>query len=257
MLSTFTQSGRPCSLTPPLKQSTLSKHPIRAVLQLTCQQCREADRIAIEEFGVPSIQLMENAGRGCAKAIQKLEPSGPVVILCGPGNNGGDGFVIARYLREAQIAVSVVRLCEAEKYAGDALINLKRLASVDVPVNELHSNASDAQIERLLATADGKPTKCIVDAMLGTGAKGPLRTPFNSVVRVANSIDAIRVAIDIPTGLDGDSGEVVDEAFRADLTCTFIAFKPCMDNVNGGPYCGVTQLVDIGLPEGVTERFVR
>jgi NAD(P)H-hydrate epimerase len=221
------------------------------MLQLTCQQCREADRIAIEEFGVPSLTLMENAGTGCAKAIMELNFDGQVTILCGPGNNGGDGFVIARLLHEANVPVSVVLLCNPKKYRGDALANLNRLKQLSLPVVQIPTDATPSQVEANLWQANHPTTGCLVDAMLGTGATGSLRPPYESVIALANEMNVIRIAIDVPTGMNCDTAKIPTVAFRADLTCTFIAVKPAMNTQTGLTQCGEVRLIDIGLPDPV------
>lgn len=210
--------------------------------------------MAIEELGIPSLNLMENAGRGCADAILHLDIGGGVVVLCGRGNNGGDGFVIARHLQSKGRTVSVILMGKSENVSGDALVNLQRLAKTKVDVIELPLDALAEQIQKQLSIVDGIPTSIIVDAMLGTGATGPLRPPYDRVVEIANAMDAKRVAVDLPSGFDGDTGLVVNEAFRADLTCTFIARKTGMTTANGHRYCGEVQLIDIGLPEEALTR---
>ena len=221
---------------------------------LSCQQCREADRIAIEEAGIPSLTLMENAGRGCADAILDMNVDGAAVILCGHGNNGGDGFVIARHLHASGKSVTVILLAKSHAVSGDALTNLERLKTVDIPVIELQPDVTIRQIEDMLSPNNGTPPGVIVDAMLGTGARSGLRPPYNHVVTVANKLDATRVAADLPSGLDGDTGQVANDAFLADLTCTFIAAKHGMNTDNGRRHCGEVCLVDIGIPAQVLAR---
>lgn len=222
---------------------------------LSCQQCREVDRIAIEEVGIPSLTLMENAGRGCADAILALDIDGEAVILCGHGNNGGDGFVIARHLHASGKSVTVVLLAKSNAVAGDALTNLERLKTIDIPVIELPPDVTIRQIEDVLTPKNGTPPGVIVDAMLGTGARSGLRPPYNRVVMLANKLNTTRVAVDLPSGLDGDTGKVANDAFLADLTCTFIATKHGMNTDNGRRHCGEVQLVDIGIPDQILARM--
>ena len=219
------------------------------MLFLSCQQCREADRFAIEELGVSSLTLMENAGRGCADAIFELNITGEVVVFCGSGNNGGDGFVIARHLHAKGKKVKVVLLGNCQKVSGDARTNLKRLDTIDLLVTELPADSDVHQIRDLIPNNDGDPPRGIVDAMLGTGATGGLRAPYDHVVNVCNATEATRIAVDLPSGLDGDTGQVNNDAFMADLTCTFIAAKHGMITDTGRRYCGDVKLIDIGIPE--------
>jgi NAD(P)H-hydrate epimerase len=224
---------------------------------LSCQQCREADRIAIEELGFPSLKLMENAGLGCADAMIELKVAGKVVVLCGRGNNGGDGFVIARHLHEHGIAVKVILLANASTISGDARENLDRLKLLDLPIIELPIDSNADQVKDILMSRDRDPPGMIVDAMLGTGARGRLRPPYDEVVKVCNTMEATRVAIDLPSGLDGDTGLVANDAFCAHLTCTFIAAKHGMNTDNGRHYCGDVRLIDIGLPKEALDRASR
>ena len=221
---------------------------------LSCQQCREADRIAIEEMGVPSLTLMENAGRGCADLILGLNIDGEVVILCGRGNNGGDGFVIARHLHSAGKSVTVILMADSHRVSGDAKANLERLNAFPIPVIELPPDAGHPLIEGLLTGEEGSSPDVIVDAMLGTGASGGLRPPYDQVVKVANALKSTRIAVDLPSGLDCDTGQVINDSFQADLTCTFIAAKHGMNTDNGRRYCGDVRLVDIGLPKQALAR---
>ena len=222
---------------------------------LSCQQCRDADRIAIEELGVPSLTLMENAGLGCADAILDLDSDDGIVILCGKGNNGGDGFVIARRLQAKGRAVAVVLVTKPESISGDAQINMQRLANTGIPMVSVSAETNVEQIRTLLASTNGVPTSVIVDAMLGTGANGRLKPPYDQVVDVANAMDVTRVAVDLPSGLNGDNGQVTHQAFRAELTCTFIARKQGMNTANGRDHCGEIRLIDIGLPEEAIQRI--
>lgn len=221
---------------------------------LSCQQCREADRIAIEELGIPSLTLMERAGQGCAEAILDLNTEGEVVVLCGRGNNGGDGFVIARHLSEHGKIVKVILLGSMQTVAGDARTNLERLNSIGLPVTELPLDPDVQQVRDLLTNQSGAPPSVIVDAMLGTGAKGGLRAPYDIVIKVCNAMKATKVAVDLPSGLDGDTGNVLNESFVADLTCTFIAAKHGMNTDTGRRYCGDVRLIEIGVPEVAIAR---
>ena len=224
---------------------------------LSCQQCREADRIAIEELGFPSLTLMENAGLGCANAIVELNVAGQVVVLCGKGNNGGDGFVIARHLHHNGVAVKVILLAKSHTISSDARENLDRLKLLNLTIIELPIDSNADQVKDFLTSQDEDPPGVIVDAMLGTGARGGLRTPYDHVVRACNAMEATRIAVDLPSGLNGDSGQVANDAFRANLTCTFIAAKHGMNTDNGRHYCGEVRLVDIGLPRDALERASR
>jgi NAD(P)H-hydrate epimerase len=212
-------------------------------LHLTRQQVREVDRRAIEQCGMSGLVLMENAGRGCAEKICELGIAGPVVICCGRGNNGGDGFVIARHLEIRGCEVRVLLFCNPDLLRGDAAANLSVLRHCDVPVSVL-GHAAVSQVESLLAGADW-----IVDALLGTGAKGEPRPPINDVIHVLNRWSARRLAIDLPSGLDCDTGHPARATFHADHTCTFVAAKSGFAVDQARPYLGQIHVLDIGVPK--------
>jgi len=219
---------------------------------LSCQQCRQFDRIAIEEFGIPGIVLMENAGAGCVREMLIRSMQGPVVILCGGGNNGGDGFVIARHLLNAGIEVATILMTDPEKFTGDAKTNFDILEKMDTSIGVAKPNWDTKSFESALDCFGDRHPAIIIDAMLGTGATGPLRAPYQSAVQAANRAPAKRVAIDIPTGLDGDTGES-DLAFKADLTCTFIAKKTGFGNSQATRWLGDVAVIDIGAPKSIFE----
>src|SRR5207248_2373910 len=195
--------------------------PGRAMTTLTRAQVRELDRRAIEEYGVPGVVLMENAGRGAAEVLMRLNPERrPVMIFCGKGNNGGDGFVIARHLDNHRWPVVVV-LTEAPPETGDAEVNYHPL--VVSGVRRVHSfraaEESDAQAfwkdyYALRNPLGGRVPQVqpawIVDALFGTGLSGPLREPYPSIVgfinRTRDAGDRV-LAVDIPSGLDCDTGK--------------------------------------------------
>jgi NAD(P)H-hydrate epimerase len=219
---------------------------------LSCQQCRQFDRIAIEEFGIPGIVLMENAGFGCVRELEQRGRLGSGVILCGGGNNGGDGFVIARHLLNRGAALGVVLLSDPGKLTGDAKVNFDVLRKMDTSILQADSSWDVARFGCEFKRASETPL--IVDAMLGTGATGALREPYATAVEAANQASAFRIAIDIPTGLDGDSGESA-LAFKADLTFTFIAWKAGFANPLAKQWLGDVSVVDIGAPKSIYQRF--
>ncbi len=169
--------------------------------------------------------LMENAGRGVANVLCRLAEGesgrlGRVVICCGKGNNAGDGFVIARHLDLRGHEVRVLVWAEANELAGDAGTNYKILRHCGVPI-ELYGNRHDAaRFAEQLAGAEW-----VVDALLGTGARGEPRPPLDAVIDQINAAAVKRLAVDLPSGLDCDTGAAAEHTIRADATCTFIAVK--------------------------------
>jgi NAD(P)H-hydrate epimerase len=202
-------------------------------------QQRALDEWAIEELGVPGTYLMERAGAGLAALVGELVPRGPVAVVCGKGNNGGDGYVAARLLRSRGREVRVLALAPVDELRGDARLNAERLPG---PAPEPFS------AERLSGAA------VIVDAILGTGFSGSPREPAAGAIEAVNersaSGDSVVVACDVPSGVDASTGSVDGVAVRADATATFNAAKPGLWIAPGKDHSGSVHVVDIGIPPG-------
>jgi NAD(P)H-hydrate epimerase len=213
---------------------------------VTASEMREIDRRAIEEFGVPSLDLMERAGAGSAEVIAKsgLETGAEVVVLCGRGNNGGDGFVTGRYLKEWGAHVTCWMIGERDELTKDTLRNLVAAEESGVVIRPYRPGASDEQLSEDLSDA-----KCAVDALLGTGSKGKLRKPVRELTRVLNGSGARVFALDVPTGMNADSGAVDPDCVRAAMTITFGFPKRGMYSLPGRDHCGDITVVDLGYPE--------
>jgi NAD(P)H-hydrate epimerase len=221
-------------------------------MHLTCQQCRAVDKYAIETLGIPGVVLMENAGRNAADLIEQWLREGPgregapgrVAVICGRGNNGGDGFVVARHLVRRGHDVWVDLAADPARVAGDAAVNYAIIEKMGVPVRLL----DDPQA--LPAAADRwQHCDVLVDALLGTGFTGIVRDPLAGIIRQINALDGPRVvAIDVPSGLDADTGTAGGEAVRADETVTFLAEKAGYANSASKAYTGLVTVVDIGAP---------
>ncbi|MCA9105106.1 MAG: NAD(P)H-hydrate epimerase [Planctomycetales bacterium] len=213
---------------------------------LTRNEVRQIDRWAIESLGLPGIALMENAGAGTARILSREtenQGGGPVIILCGPGNNGGDGFVIARHLWNVQIPVVVHTAIPSDRYHGDALINLQVAQRLGIDVRM----SAKAEPEAVVRGEHGAKPSWIVDALLGTGATGQLREPIRSWVEAANAIDCRRLAVDLPTGLDADEGVLELPIFQADVTATFVGLKPGLLQQAAQRWVGRIEVVGIGV----------
>lgn len=217
---------------------------------LSREASRKVDQIAIEQFGMSGLVLMENAGRGCVDTLCELGITGPVVICCGKGNNAGDGFVIARHLDLRGVSVKLLLWCKPSELRGDAQANLAILQKTDVPMIVCDEQFDARQLAEQLEGADW-----IVDALLGTGAKGEPRPPLDQVIPLLNQATAKRLAIDLPSGLDCDSGQPSATTFRADHTCTFVAPKLGFQNSAAQPYVGVVHVIDIGVPRQVLNEL--
>lgn len=217
---------------------------------LSREQVREVDRRAIEEYGMSGLVLMENAGRGCVDKICQLGVSGPVVICCGRGNNAGDGFVIARHLDLRGCEVRVILFCDPSDLRGDAAANFSILAKCDVPLHVV-SAADEKTWESGL---DG--AQWIVDALLGTGSRGQPRPPLDRVIQRLNQQRALRLAVDLPSGLDCDTGQPAPNTFRADHTCTFVAAKIGFSSLSAGEFLGRVHVLDIGAPRKLIDEVL-
>jgi NAD(P)H-hydrate epimerase len=215
-------------------------------LLLTAAEMRAADQAIARVLGVPTLQLMENAGRGIADVVRREIAGAPgeVVIVCGGGSNGGDGFVAARHLAEAGTRVRVLLTAPREKIQGDAAAALAALESaVDVPILD-GSGWTDAAAFR--AHLGGR-VAAIVDAIFGTGFRGPVREVPAAAIAAMNGAGGRKIAVDIPSGLDADSGGAAGIVFRADVTATMGARKLGLCIEASAPV-GRLEIVDLGAP---------
>jgi len=211
---------------------------------LSREEARALDRRAIEEVGVPGVVLMENAGRGCAELLRRLGVHGRVIVCCGKGNNGGDGFVIARHLDNRGVPGRVLLFARPEGLTGDAALNHGILRKSGVPIDVRAGPAVDAEaLRQELAAAEW-----VVDALFGTGLAGAVRPPFDQVIAAINASGAKVLAVDIPSGLDCDTGQPLGPTVRAQHTVTFVAMKNGFANPAAREWTGVVHVADIGAP---------
>jgi len=198
---------------------------------------RALDEWAIGERGIPGLDLMERAGAGLADLVGALAPAGRVVVVCGKGNNGGDGFVAARLLRDRGREVDVLLLADVEELRGDARANAERLPGPGPA-------PFDAGV------LDG--SAAIIDAILGTGFSGAPREPAAGAIAAINGASggASVVACDVPSGVDASTGEIAGAAVRARATATFHAAKPGLWIDPGKTHAGEVRVIDIGIPAG-------
>ncbi len=222
------------------------------VLVLSRQAVREVDRIAAEQYGIPTIVLMENAGLHLAEVVlDSAESDGPaVVVVCGPGNNGGDGLCAARHLHNAGALVRVVLSGPAEGCRGDAAVNLAIVRAMGVPIAQ-GAGALDA------AARDQQP-EVVVDALLGTGLDRPVGEPMATLIRRINALGesgAIVVAADLPSGLDCDTGKPLGIAVRAATTVSFVGLKAGFLNLAAQEYLGDVIVADIGAPRELAAKL--
>jgi len=233
--------------------------------RLTRAELRELDRLAVEELGIPSCVLMENAGRGASECVLafaremqlELATEGArdlcIAVFCGPGNNGGDGGVVARHLANAGVRVGVLCTEPMEVLRGDALLQRRIVERMHLPVHDVSTAEGLANARAVIDEAH-----VLVDGLLGTGFEGVVRP---KIARVIDAIVAARtrsrarvVALDLPSGLDCDRGETAEPCVVADLTVTFAAQKVGFDRAAARQVLGRVEVVSIGAPLALLAR---
>lgn len=211
---------------------------------LTRDQVRRVDELAVSKYHIPSLILMENAGKNAATIIDRqYGPHGSASIVCGPGNNGGDGFVIARHLHNAGWQVRVHLAGGEDRLSADARTNLHIARAMSI---------------HFVGKADPTEADVVVDALLGTGFSGTLRPDAADLIEQINaSKKRAVVGVDVPSGLDCDTGLPCPNAVRADLTITFVAAKPGLLQPAAALWVGELEVADIGAPGEVIQEVLR
>jgi NAD(P)H-hydrate epimerase len=221
--------------------------PDKKFTVMSRDEVRAFDTWAINTIGVPGVVLMENAGRSCAELmIYKLKDvaESKVCIFCGTGNNGGDGYVIARHLINRGIQVVVVVCGDRNKIKGDAKTNLDVLGQMGESIELLNPSDPDiaGHVEHLSTGAD-----IIIDSLFGTGLRGQLSDQYRRLIESMNACNNPVLAVDIPSGLDCDTGQPLGAAIRADWTVTFVAVKKGFVSENAAQYTGEIFIASIGI----------
>lgn len=214
------------------------------IIRLTRAQVREVDRRAIEDYHIPGIVLMENAALHAADLAWEMigRSRANVAIVCGPGNNGGDGFAIARHLlnRGLYVDLLIPNLTPAFNYKGDAAINAQIIRSMGLKMQDIYDS------DDILNSA---AIDLVIDALFGTGLTRPPEGDAAKLIDLMNSCGLPILAIDLPSGLDCDTGEPLGPAcIRATQTVTFVAEKSGFANPNSRQYTGTITVADIGAP---------
>lgn len=215
------------------------------------EESRRLDEIAVRTFKIPSLILMENAGLNAANEIYnslRAPSTQKVAVVCGKGHNGGDGFVIARHLHNRGVKVNVYTAgilmpLEPSPIPTDYMLNLEIIHAMGLDILEIGSGVSLDKLPMFLASED-----IIIDAILGTGLNGKVKTPYDEIIEIINSVDAYKIAIDIPSGLDADRGVPLGIAVKAQKTITMAAVKKGMTLPEAKEYTGDIVTVDISLP---------
>jgi NAD(P)H-hydrate epimerase len=220
---------------------------------LTRAEVRRVDEIAMRRHGIAGIQLLENAGKGIFELLRSVGIHGKVTICCGAGNNGGDGFVVGRHLHEAGVAVQVLLSTDPDGLRGDAATSYAGLLRAQVPTKMVATSLDHDELTQLLTGSNW-----IIDALLGTGATSLPRPPYAELIRAINtaSTGGVKVlAIDLPSGLDADTGEPFrtdagkyGPCVKADLTATMVARKVGFDCPSAREFTGDVFVIDIGVP---------
>ncbi len=234
-----------------MKNTPAAMEPSKSLV-VTAAEMQAMDRRTIESFGLPGRVLMENAGRGATRLfmerVYRLAP-GPVAVAAGRGNNGGDGFVMARYLSQMGIPVTVYLLASREQVKGDAAANLKLLEALKVEVIEMPGDGDPDRHKNRMAHA-----ACWIDALLGTGLNSDVRGRFARMIDFINALRRPVFAVDIPTGLNSDTGQVCGTCIRATATATFAFAKIGHLVTPGAEYTGHLRVIDIGIPGHIVRQ---
>ncbi len=225
--------------------------------KVTRAEVRELDRKAIEVYGIPGVVLMENAGRSVAEEAMRMLTVMPsqgkprVAILCGKGNNGGDGFVATRYLLNYGLQVYVYLFCTEEEVSSsqDAFTHLPILKNMGQPILEVTTLLGVKTILPQLREFD-----LLIDALLGTGLSGEMKEPYKTLIQGINETDVPVLSVDIPSGLDCDEGLVLGAAIKATKTVTFILPKVGFFKNDGPFHVGELFVADIGIPKIELEK---
>ncbi|MBI1346105.1 NAD(P)H-hydrate epimerase [bacterium] len=213
--------------------------------QMSRIEVRDVDRRAIEDYGLPGIVLMENAGRNAALLLDSQQIAGPIHLVCGKGNNGGDAYVMARHLENRGHTLRVLLACRPEEITGDARIHFEVIQRAGITIVDL-SQASREDWERELKSA-----AWIVDALLGTGLSGTVRPPYVGVIEAINRSGQRVFAVDLPSGMDCDTGQPLGTCVRATLTGTFVAHKQGFSAPGANLWTGKVHVLDIGVPRAL------
>lgn len=212
---------------------------------LSRNEVRDVDRRAIEDYGLPGIVLMENAGRNAALLLDSQEIAGPIVLVCGKGNNGGDAYVMARHLENRGHAVRILLACAPADITGDARLHFDVIQRAGLTIIDL-CQASREDWEWELKSADW-----IVDALLGTGLIGTVRPPYVGVIEAINQSGKRVFAVDLPSGMDCDTGQPLGTCVRATLTGTFVSHKQGFRAPEAKLWTGKVHVLDIGVPRSL------
>ena len=207
-------------------------------------QARQIDRLAMERYGIPGIVLMENAARALEAATLDMLGTRRALIVCGGGNNGGDGLALARHLHNRGVEIEIALAADPAKYRGDALINWNIVRQMRLP---WRMGITEAMAKNTL----------VIDALFGTGLDRPMDGPAAQIVRAINQSGSPVLAVDLPSGLDCDTGQPLGDCVRATRTVTFIAEKIGFADPESRQFTGIVSVGDIGCPPELIDEVLK
>ena len=210
---------------------------------LTAAQMQALDQKAIRDYGIPSLLLMENAGRGIAEIIFQTVKGKQVLIFAGKGNNGGDGFVVARHLFNRAYSVKVLLFTEPEQLKNDAAQNFKIISRMGIPWEQVNEKTPDTFMLSAAMNAD-----ILVDSLFGVGLNAEVTGIYKKAIEAINQSNRAVIAVDIPSGLNADTGEILGCAVKAAVTATLGCPKQGLLQGHGPEYSGKICVVDISIP---------
>ena len=216
----------------------------------TVAQSQKLDKLAIVGLGIPSVVLMENAGRLAAEACTKILRNSKgrrVCVFCGQGNNGGDGFVVARHLLNEGFKVKVFLIGSAKKLKRDSFLNYNILKKLKCPLESI--KGANPKVLKEIKNSD-----LVVDAIFGIGLNREIGEPYKSIVEAINKSKKKVVAVDVPSGLDATTGKTFGVCIKATQTVTFAVMKKGFLKNQGPRFCGKVIVVDIGIPEALWKK---
>lgn len=233
---------------------------------LTRKQAQQIDQVAIHDFSMASLVLMENAAIGATVQLHRRNPRRqPVLVIAGSGNNGGDALAIARQLAIRETPVAVIWIADPQKASSDCFSNWKILQNTRIPqvvIDPVKQDDSGWQtriqetISQLLQELGAELFAWVVDGLLGTGAKGVARSPIDQIIRTINQGQWKVMAVDLPSGLDCDDGLTGGEVIQADVTCTFVSQKQAFEGSAVQSVLGNVEVASIGCPNEVLQRII-
>lgn len=214
---------------------------------LTREQTKIVDNYIINELGLPSVILMENAGHGIAQYLLTLQPNNKVIVCSGKGNNGGDGYVVARYLNLHKIDVEVYIFAHENDIKGDAKIHLDIIKKIGIPIQ--YFDPSNINLDTLLNNLN--KAEWIIDGLFGTGLATHLDAFYCDLINTINKTTSKILSIDVPSGLDCDTGQPFGASIKANVTCTLLSMKKGFLSMRSQNYFGKIKIINLGVSDQI------